>query len=127
MAPRAHQQTRPDPGARCFPPRFQGLTITRELQPNGLHPAESRGRGRAQADRGDGIAVGVGVGRLVGEPDGQHLLRGASAWDGPGPGRASGAADVPAQQGWACAEAMTYFILYRYNFCWVVRTLRQQD
>ena len=24
-------------------------------------------------------------------------------------------------------EAMTYFTLYRYNFGWVVRTLRQRD
>ena len=28
---------------------------------------------------------------------------------------------------WRVHEAMTYFTLYRYNFCWVVRTLRQQD
>ena len=24
-------------------------------------------------------------------------------------------------------EAMTYYTLYRYNFCWVVRTLRRRD
>ena len=28
---------------------------------------------------------------------------------------------------WRVHEAMTYFTLYRYNFCWVVRTLRQRD
>ncbi len=28
---------------------------------------------------------------------------------------------------WQVHEAMSYFTLYRYNFCWVVRTLRQQD
>jgi hypothetical protein len=28
---------------------------------------------------------------------------------------------------WRVHEAMTYFTLYRYNFCWVVRTLRRQD
>ena len=28
---------------------------------------------------------------------------------------------------WRVHEAMTYFTLYRYNFCWVVRTLRWQD
>jgi hypothetical protein len=27
-------------------------------------------------------------------------------------------------KGWRVHEAMTYFTLYRYNFCWVVRTLR---
>ena len=27
---------------------------------------------------------------------------------------------------WRVHEAMTYFTLYRYNFCWVVRTLRIQ-
>src|SRR5512135_3381124 len=38
MAPRTHQRTRPDPWGKCFPSRSQGLTFTRELQPNGLHP-----------------------------------------------------------------------------------------
>lgn len=28
---------------------------------------------------------------------------------------------------WRVHEAMTYFTLYRYNFCWVVRTLRIKD
>ena len=28
---------------------------------------------------------------------------------------------------WRVHEAMSYFTLYRYNFCWVVRTLRQRD
>jgi hypothetical protein len=28
---------------------------------------------------------------------------------------------------WRVHEAMTYFALYRYNFCWVVRTLRRRD
>ena len=28
---------------------------------------------------------------------------------------------------WRVHEAMTYFTLYRYNFCWMVRTLRQRD
>ncbi|MGZ3315770.1 MAG: hypothetical protein ACXU95_00550 [Isosphaeraceae bacterium] len=28
---------------------------------------------------------------------------------------------------WRVHEAMTYYTLYRYNFCWVVRTLRQRD
>jgi IS1 family transposase len=28
---------------------------------------------------------------------------------------------------WRVHEAMTYFTLYRYNFCWVVRTLRQRE
>ena len=28
---------------------------------------------------------------------------------------------------WRVHEAMTYFTLYRYNFCWIVRTLRQRD
>lgn len=28
---------------------------------------------------------------------------------------------------WRVHEAMTYFTLYRYNFCWVVRTLRKRD
>jgi IS1 family transposase len=27
---------------------------------------------------------------------------------------------------WRAHEAMTYFTLYRYNFCWAVRTLRQK-
>lgn len=27
---------------------------------------------------------------------------------------------------WRTHEAMTYFTLYRYNFCWAVRTLRQK-
>src|SRR5512135_544594 len=40
MAPRTHQRTRPDPWGKCFPSRSQGLTFTRELQPNGLHPWE---------------------------------------------------------------------------------------
>src|SRR5512135_3607868 len=35
---RTHQRTRPDPWGKCFPSRSQGLTFTRELQPNGLHP-----------------------------------------------------------------------------------------
>ena len=25
---------------------------------------------------------------------------------------------------WAVHEALSYFVLYRYNFCWAVRTLR---
>jgi hypothetical protein len=29
---------KPDPSGRCFLAAFQGLTITQELQPNGLHP-----------------------------------------------------------------------------------------
>jgi hypothetical protein len=28
---------------------------------------------------------------------------------------------------WRAHEAMTYYTLYRYNFCWAVRTLRQRD
>jgi hypothetical protein len=28
---------------------------------------------------------------------------------------------------WRVHEAMTHFTLYRYNFCWVVRTLRKRD
>jgi hypothetical protein len=28
---------------------------------------------------------------------------------------------------WRTHEAMTYFTLYRYNFDWMVRTLRQRD
>jgi len=28
---------------------------------------------------------------------------------------------------WRVHEAMTYYTLYRYNFCWVVRTLRRRD
>ena len=28
---------------------------------------------------------------------------------------------------WRVHEAMTYYTLYRYNFCWAVRTLRQRD
>ena len=28
---------------------------------------------------------------------------------------------------WRAHEAMSYFTLYRDNFCWVVRTLRQRD
>ena len=28
---------------------------------------------------------------------------------------------------WRVHEAMTYYTLYRYNFCWVVRTLRRPD
>jgi hypothetical protein len=28
---------------------------------------------------------------------------------------------------WRVHEAMTYYTLYRYNFCWPVRTLRQRD
>lgn len=30
-------------------------------------------------------------------------------------------------KGWRVHEAMSYFTLYRYNFGWVVRTLRQRD
>jgi len=28
---------------------------------------------------------------------------------------------------WRVHEAMSYYTLYRYNFCWVVRTLRRRD
>jgi len=28
---------------------------------------------------------------------------------------------------WRAHEAMTYYTLYRYNFCWAVRTLRRRD
>ena len=28
---------------------------------------------------------------------------------------------------WRVHEAMTFFAKYSYNFCWVVRTLRQKD
>lgn len=28
---------------------------------------------------------------------------------------------------WRVHEAMTYFTMYSYNFCWVVRTLRERD
>ena len=38
MAPRAHHRTRLDPSDLYVLAPFQGLTITRELQPNGLHP-----------------------------------------------------------------------------------------
>src|SRR4051812_6489495 len=41
MAPCAHQRTWRRAGDRFFPSRFQGLTSTRELQPNGLHPIPS--------------------------------------------------------------------------------------
>jgi hypothetical protein len=38
MTPRAHLRTWPDPTSEHFLPISQGLTITRRLQPNGLHP-----------------------------------------------------------------------------------------
>ncbi len=38
---RARHRKRHDPSDRCFPTPFQGLTIKRELQPNGSHPGES--------------------------------------------------------------------------------------
>ena len=40
MADQARHQTRPDPSGKSFPAPFQGLAITREVQPNGLHPFE---------------------------------------------------------------------------------------
>jgi hypothetical protein len=39
---RARHPTRRDPWDRCFLAPCQGLTLTRELQPNGLHPFEIR-------------------------------------------------------------------------------------
>ena len=42
--------------------------------------------------------------RVGGEPDGQHVVRGAAARHGPGPERAEGAEDVPVQQGLAGAR-----------------------
>jgi hypothetical protein len=50
-------------------------------------------RGGHPGGGGPGVA-GVGV-----QPDDQHVVRGASPWDGPGPERAEGASDVSLQQG----------------------------
>ena len=41
MPPRARHRTSLDPSDLYVLAPFQGLTITRELQPNGLHPIES--------------------------------------------------------------------------------------
>jgi hypothetical protein len=40
MAPGARRRARDDPSILCFLTPLQGFTLTRELQPNGLHPAE---------------------------------------------------------------------------------------
>ena len=48
MSGRARHQRKPDPSDRCFPAAFQGLTITRELQPNGLHPSNFQGHTTTQ-------------------------------------------------------------------------------
>src|SRR5512142_1869042 len=63
MAPRTHQRTRPDPWGKCFPSRSQGLTFTRELQPNGLHPLDA-GRPLWAQDLGLGLPpMGDGLGQ----------------------------------------------------------------
>jgi hypothetical protein len=41
MAPGARRRARDDPSILCFLTPLQGFTLTRELQPNGLHPLES--------------------------------------------------------------------------------------
>jgi hypothetical protein len=40
MAPGARRRARDDPSILCFLTPLQGFTLTRELQPNGLHPLE---------------------------------------------------------------------------------------
>ena len=47
MAPQAHRPTMLEPSGRCFSAVFQGLAVTRELQPNGLHPFHVGGFGQA--------------------------------------------------------------------------------
>src|SRR5208283_671151 len=49
MPPRARHRTSLDPLDLYVLAPFQGLTITRELQPNGLHPFRFQGDGRTHA------------------------------------------------------------------------------
>jgi hypothetical protein len=62
MAPGARRRARDDPSILCFLTPLQGFTLTRELQPNGLHPPEIDGG----CDPG-GIRAG-------GSPLGEELL-----------------------------------------------------
>ena len=50
MATRAPSPDDARPSDSCFLSPFQGLTSTRELQPNGLHPIENVALGEASAE-----------------------------------------------------------------------------
>ena len=76
--------------------------------------------------RDDGGGAG-GVGAVEGEPADQHLVPGAAERHRPAPQRPEGAEDLHVQKDWRVHEAMTYFTMYSYNFCWPVRTLRERD
>ena len=39
----------------------------------------------------------------------------------------SGVTPAQCEKDWHIHEAVTYFTMYSYNFCWPVRTLREKD
>ena len=61
------------------------------------------------------------------EPRGQHVVPGAAAPDRPASQRAEARKTYRFSKGWEVHEAVTYFTLYSYNFCWPVRTLRTRS
>src|SRR5512142_678114 len=81
MTPRAHLRTWPDPTNEHFLPISQGLTITRRLQPNGLHPLELGQVGTVvlavsqlhQAIIGDGVISTTGGGVKSDPLDGEGI------------------------------------------------------
>ena len=59
---------------------------------------------------------------------GQRLVPGAAERHRPAPQRAEGPQDLHVfSKDWRVHEAMTYFTMYSYNFCWPVRTLTERD
>jgi hypothetical protein len=53
MAPRGRRRARDDLSGLCFLTPLQGLTLTRGLQPNGLHPIELRRRIHVGLNKGE--------------------------------------------------------------------------
>ena len=83
----------------------------------------SGGCGEA-GDLRDRRVGGGGVGRFGGEPDGEHVVRGASQRYGPEPERAKVRKTYCFSKDWWVHRAVTFFTMYSYNFCWPVRTLK---
>jgi len=66
-----------------------------------------------------------GVEVVEGQPENQHGVRGTAKRDRPQPERSQSPQDYCFSKDWDIHEAVTYFTMYTYNFCWLVRTLRQ--
>ena len=115
--PRTGKPGRPQ-GPYYMPP--PGLNYATVHKTRGKRPG---GESRLPDSLRDGSRRGGSLGVVFGKQQDQHRIRRTSERDGPQPQRPQGKTYCFSKD-WDVHEAVTYFTMYTYNFCWPVRTLR---